>query len=144
MVRSIPKERELAIVNLLEHNATRSEIKSRFPGVGSSTITRLRKKTSMDENRPRGGRRQSVSEQTQRDIGRLLRTGRSEGPRTVQRYLKSIGVEMTVHGIRKLLNSMGFKAKRKIPTNFISNVNMGNRLRWAKKHQHITVDEWRK
>ena len=96
MVRSIPKERELAIVNLLEHKATYAEIKCRFPGVGSSTITRLRKKISMDENRPRGGRRQSVSEQTQRDIGRLLRTGRLEGPRTIQRYLKSIGVEMTV------------------------------------------------
>src|SRR6478735_4915089 len=43
MVHPIPQERELAITSLLLNNASHSDIMSRFPGVGSSTITRLRK-----------------------------------------------------------------------------------------------------
>jgi hypothetical protein len=38
---------------------------------------------------------------------------------------------------------MGFKPRRKIKTNFISKKNKPLRLAWAKKHQHITVDQWR-
>ncbi|CAO3610762.1 unnamed protein product [Mucor fragilis] len=143
MVRPIPEERQLAIIDLLQHNASRSEIKLRFPGVGSSTITRLRKKILVPGNRPSGGRPQSVSEQTQRYIRRLLRTDELDGPQTIQRYLGLIGVELTVHGIRKLLKIMGFKAKRKIKTNFVSNRNKRLRLRWAKKHRHLTVNQWR-
>src|SRR6478609_7476201 len=118
MVRPIPQERKLAITSLLLNNASHSDIMSRFPGVGSSTITRLRKKIFLDNTAPRRGRRPLVSEQSQRYIARLLRTGELEGPAGIQRYVKSIGVKMTLHGIRKMLKRMGFKAKRKVNTNF--------------------------
>ena len=143
MVHSIPQERELAITSLLLNNASHSDIMSRFPSVGSSTITRLRKKIFLDNTGPRRGRRQLVSEQTQRYIARLLRTGELEGPAGIQRYLKSIGVKMTLPGIRKMLKRMGFKAKRKVNTNFVSHTNRGIRLAWAKRHQHLTVEQWR-
>jgi hypothetical protein len=64
MVRPIPKERELAIIDLLQYGSSYSKVKSRFPGTGSSTITRTRKKYLLLENRPSEGRPQTVSEPT--------------------------------------------------------------------------------
>jgi len=140
MVHPIPQERELANTSLLLNYASHSDIMSRFPSVGSSTITRLRKKNFLDNTAPRRGRRPLVSEQSQRYIARLLLTGELEGPPGVQRYLKSVGVKMALHGIRKMLKRMGFKAKRKVNTNFVSHTNRGIRLAWAKSHQHLTVE----
>src|SRR6478736_479213 len=100
MVHSIPQERELAITSLLLNNASHSEITSRFPGVGSSTITRLRKKIFLDNTGPRRGRRSLVmSEKSRRFIARVLRTGELEGPPGVPHYLNLIEVKMTLHGI---------------------------------------------
>jgi hypothetical protein len=38
---------------------------------------------------------------------------------------------------------MGFKAKRKVRTNFVSKTNMSLRLAWTKKHRHLKVEQWR-
>jgi transposase len=118
MVDLIPKERELAIIDLLEHNTSHSKIMLRFFGVGSTIITCLHKKISNSRIGHPGGRQQNVSEQTQHYIVRLLRIGRLEEPGTVQRYLRLTGIKMTVRAIRKMLNKIGFRAKRKIRTSF--------------------------
>ncbi|KAG2206449.1 hypothetical protein INT46_006977 [Mucor plumbeus] len=92
---------------------------------------------------PAGGRSSFVSVSTQQYIARMLRNGRQDGPKAVQEYLRSIEIDMSLSGGRKLLKRMGFKPRRKIKTNFISKKNMPLRLAWAKKHQHLTVDQWR-
>lgn len=98
----------------------------------------------MAENTHWAGKAPYVSEQTQRYIARLVCTGKLEGSRAVQTHLRSIsGVKMTVHEIRKMLKGLGFKARKKVNTNFVSNTNMEARLRWAKKHRQLTVDQWR-
>ncbi|KAG2189850.1 hypothetical protein INT46_011682, partial [Mucor plumbeus] len=73
----------------------------------------------------------------------MLRNGIQDGPKAVQEYLRSIEIDMSLSGVRKLLKRMGFKPRRKIKTNFISKKNKPLRLAWAKKHQHLTVDQWR-
>ena len=144
MVHTIPTERKNSIKALLISGASYSKIKSRLPGVGTSTISRLKKQLPFGATGPCSKSLSLVSEQTQRYIARLLRNGELDGPKAVQEYLKSIGIEMTVHGIRKMLKRMGFKAKKKVKTNFVSNKNKAIRLLWCKKHQHLTVDQWRK
>jgi hypothetical protein len=51
---------------------------------------------------------------------------------------------MSLSGAKKLLNEIGFKAKRKNKTNFISATNKKLRLAWARKHRQLTVSDWRK
>ncbi|KAG2192161.1 hypothetical protein INT46_009395 [Mucor plumbeus] len=92
---------------------------------------------------PAGGRSSFVSVSTQQYIARKLRNGRQDDPKAVQEYLRSIEIDMSLSGVRKLLKRMGFKPRRKIKTNFISKKNKPLRLAWAKKHQHLTVDQWR-
>ena len=45
---------------------------------------------------------------------------------------------------KKLLNEIGFKAKRKNKTNFVSAANKKLRLAWVRKHRQLTVFNWRK
>jgi hypothetical protein len=49
----------------------------------------------------------------------MLRNGRQDGPKTVKEYLRSIEIDVSLSGVRKLLKIMGFKPRRKIKTNFI-------------------------
>lgn len=134
MVHSIPTEHRNLIKTLLLKGASYSMIKSRFLGMGTSTITRLNKQLPVGETGLTVKRTSSVSDQTQRYIARLLWTCELDGSKAVQEYLQSIGIEMTVHGICKMLKQNGFTAKRKVKTDLVSYKNKSICLMWAKKH----------
>ena len=51
---------------------------------------------------------------------------------------------MSLRGIRYLLKSEGFQAKRKIKTNFVNASNKRKRIAWDRNHQHYTADDWGK
>ena len=80
-------------------------IKSRFSSVDTTTISWLKKQLPAGATRPSSKRLPLVSEQTQRYITtRLLCHGKLDGSRVVrEEYLRPIGIEMTVYGIRKML-----------------------------------------
>ncbi|KAG2210618.1 hypothetical protein INT46_005294 [Mucor plumbeus] len=125
LVRSLPVELQNSIKYLLLQN------------------TPFFKKFLSSATLPAGGRSSFVSVSTQQYIARRLQNGRQDGPKAVQEYLRSIEIDMSLSGVRKLLKRMGFKPRRKIKTNFISKKNKPLRLAWAKKHHHLTVDQWR-
>jgi len=143
MVRPLPVELQNSIKSLLLQNTPFSVIRKRYPSVSLSTLTRYKKKFLSSATLPAGGRSSFVSVSTQQYIARMLRNGRQDGPKAVQEYLRSIEIDMSLSGVRKLLKRMGFKPRRKIKTNFISKKNKPLRLAWAKKHQHLTVNQWR-
>ncbi|KAG2203737.1 hypothetical protein INT46_010671 [Mucor plumbeus] len=58
-----------------------------------------------------------------------------DGLRGAQEYLRSTNISMSYSGAEKLHNGMGFKAKRKNKTNFVSAANKKLRLAWARKHR---------
>jgi hypothetical protein len=66
------------------------------------------------------------------------------GPRGIQEYLRFMNISMSLSGTEKLLNGMGFKAKRKSKASFVSVANKKLRLAWARKHRQLTVFDWRK
>ncbi|KAG2209334.1 hypothetical protein INT46_000547 [Mucor plumbeus] len=66
------------------------------------------------------------------------------GLRGAQEYLRSTNISMLFSGAEKLHNGMGFKAKRKNKTNFVSAANKKLRLAWARKHRQLTVFDWHK
>jgi hypothetical protein len=51
---------------------------------------------------------------------------------------------MSLRGVRHVLKSEGFKARRKIKTNFVNATNKRKLFAWAKKYQHYTANDWRK
>ncbi|KAG2189583.1 hypothetical protein INT46_009450 [Mucor plumbeus] len=120
MVRPLPVELQNSIKSLLLQNTPFSVIRKRYPSVSLSTLTRYKKKFLSSATLPAGGRPSFVSVSTQQYIARMLRNGRQDDPKAVQEYLRSIEIDMSLSGVRKLLKRMGFKPKRKIKTNFIS------------------------
>ncbi|KAG2191593.1 hypothetical protein INT46_002234 [Mucor plumbeus] len=65
-----------------------------------------------------------------------------DGLRGAQEYLSSTNISILFSGAEKLHNGMGFKAKRKNKTNFVSAANKKLRLAWDRKHRQLTVFEW--
>ena len=120
MVHPLPVELQNSIKSLLLQNTPFSVIRKRYPSVSLSTLTRYKKKFLSSATLPAGGRPSFVSVSTQQYIARMLRNGRQDGPKAVQEYLRSIEIDMSLSGVRKLLKRMGFKPRRKIKTNFIS------------------------
>ena len=143
MAPRLSSEFKNSIKSLLLRRVPYSSIRKSYPNVSKNTLTRLRKLYLGDGHVTKGGRPSKITNPTKSFIARQLRTGVLDGPRGVRELLSSENVEMSLSGIRKSLRQMGFKAKRKFKTNFVSKTNMRLRLAWAKNHKHYTVDQWR-
>ncbi|KAG2194674.1 hypothetical protein INT46_004216 [Mucor plumbeus] len=129
MVRPIPTEVQNSINLLLIEGLSYSAIQKMYPNVGLSTLSRYKRKFLGDSTSPKA---------------RNLRNGSLNGPKGVQSYLLTLGIEMSLRDIRHELKSDGFKARRKVKTNFVNATNKGKCFAWAKKYQHYTVDGWHK
>ncbi|KAG2194501.1 hypothetical protein INT46_011934 [Mucor plumbeus] len=90
------------------------------------------------------GAQASTGGRSSKYIARMVRKGSLDGLRGAQKYLRSTNISMLFSSAEKLHNGMGFKAKRKNKTNFVSAANKKLRLAWARKHRQLTVFDWRK
>jgi hypothetical protein len=73
-----------------------------------------------------------------------MKAGQFKSPQDKKAYLISVGINMTIRNIQLMLHSMGFKAKRKQESDFISQSNRKKRLAWTKQHWVLAKDNWRK
>ncbi|CAM0136245.1 unnamed protein product, partial [Umbelopsis sp. WA50703] len=132
MVPRLSSEFKNSIKSLLFRKVPYSSIMKTYPATSKNTLTRLRKRYLGDGHVTNGGRPSKITNQTKSYIARKLRTGALDSPRGVRELLSSEKVYMSLSGIRKSLRQMGFKAKRKVKTNFVSRRNIIIRLAWAK------------
>ncbi|KAG2189897.1 hypothetical protein INT46_006289, partial [Mucor plumbeus] len=115
-----------------------------YPNIELSTLSRYKRKFLGDPTSPKGGKQSKISTQTRNYIAKNLRNGSLNGPKKVQSYLLTLGIEISLRGIRQVLKLEGFKARRKVKINFVNATNKRKRFAWAKKYQHYTVDDWHK
>ena len=76
-----------------------------------------------DSTSSKGEERNKISTQTRKCKARNFQNGSFNCPKGVQSCLLAFGVEMSLRGIRYLLNSENFKAKRKVKANFVNAIN---------------------
>ncbi|KAG2203341.1 hypothetical protein INT46_000607 [Mucor plumbeus] len=143
MVRPIPTEVQNFIKLLLIEGLSYSAIQKIYPNVGLSTLFRYKRKFLGDPTSAKGGKQSKISTQTRNYIAKNLRNGSLNDPKIVQSYLLTLGIEISLRGIRQVLKSEGFKARRKVKINFVNATNKRKHFAWAKKYQHYTVDDWR-
>ncbi|KAG2189561.1 hypothetical protein INT46_008369 [Mucor plumbeus] len=128
MVRPIPTEVQNSIKLSLIEGLSYSAIHKMYPNVELGTLSWYKRKFLGDSTSPKA---------------RNLRNGSLNGPKGVKSYLLTLGVEMSLRGIRHVLKLEGFKARRKVKTNFVNATNERNRFAWAKKYQHyILINMW--
>ncbi|KAK4515296.1 uncharacterized protein ATC70_002906 [Mucor velutinosus] len=73
--------------SLLQRGRSFSKIKKLYPGVGNSTLTRLRKLYCPDPAGPLGGRPKKLGAKTMSLVSRGLRSGALDNPRAAQESL---------------------------------------------------------
>ncbi|KAG2191145.1 hypothetical protein INT46_010969 [Mucor plumbeus] len=108
MVRPIPTEVQNSIKLLLIEGLSYSAIQKMYPNVGLSTLSRYKRKFLGNSTSPKA---------------RNLQNGSLNGPKGVQSYLLTLGIEVSLRGIRHVLKLDGFKARRKVKTNFVNATN---------------------
>ncbi|KAG2191148.1 hypothetical protein INT46_010972 [Mucor plumbeus] len=104
-----------------------------YPTFDMANLSKYRREFLEGAQASTGGRSSKVS----------TATPYLNGLRGAQKYLRSTNISMLFGGAEKLHNGMGFKAKRKNKTNFVSAAKKKLRLAWARKHRQLTVFEWR-
>ncbi|KAK4520733.1 CRIB domain-containing protein [Mucor velutinosus] len=144
MTRPIPQEVQGSVKALFNQGCSLRAIQKIFPDLSVSVLSRHRKKFFGHSKHAKPGRRSKITTQNMNCIERNLRNGNLDGPRGVQCYLAHMVVQMILRNIQYILKRKGFKAKRKIKTNFVSAENRKKRFVWAKRHRHLTADDWRK
>ncbi|KAG2205172.1 hypothetical protein INT46_003481 [Mucor plumbeus] len=123
---------------LLLRNTLLCSIKKMYPTFDMANLSKYRREFLEGAQASTGGR-------SSKYIARMVRNGSLDGLRGAQEYLRSTNISMLFSGAEKLHNGMGFKAKRKNKTNFVSAANKKLRLAWARKHRQLTVSsDWRK
>ncbi|KAG2209676.1 hypothetical protein INT46_004241 [Mucor plumbeus] len=127
MVRSIPTEVQNSIKLLLIKGFSYSAIQKMYPNVGLSTFSRYKRQFLSDSTSPKGGKQSKISTQTRNNIARNFQNSSFNGPKGVQIYLLTLGIEVSLRG-----------------TNFVNATNKRKLSAWAEKYQHYTVDDWRK
>ncbi|KAG2208424.1 hypothetical protein INT46_009625 [Mucor plumbeus] len=137
MTRTLPYDMQDSTKPLLLRNTLLYSIKKRYPTVDMATLSKYRREFLAGAQAYTGGR-------SSKYIAKMVRNGSLDGPRGAQKYLRSINISMPLSGAEKLLNEIGFKAKRKNKTNFVSAANKKLRLAWVRKHRQLTVSNCRK
>jgi transposase len=124
MVRLIPTEVQNSIKLLLIEGHSYSAFQKMYPNVGLSTLSRYKRKFLGGFTSPNGGNQSKISTQARNYIARNFQNSSLNGSKGVQSYLLTIGIEMSLRGIRHILKSEGFKAsRRKVKTNFVNATN---------------------
>jgi hypothetical protein len=99
-----------------------------YPTVGMATLSKYRREFLAGAQASIGGRSSKVSTATQQYIAKMVRNGSLNGPRGVQKHMRSISISMSFSCAEKLLSGLEFKTKRKNKTNFVSAANKKLRL----------------
>lgn len=144
MIRSITKDKQDTLKSLLSTNTPYSRIQKQLPNISLATISRYKAKFFPTTKPAITGRPCSISNTTKKYIRNKMKTGQFKSPQDIKAYLISVGINMTIRNIQLMLHSMGFKAKRKQESDFISESNRKKRLAWAKQHRVLAKDDWRK
>jgi hypothetical protein len=117
-----------SIKSLSLRNTLLCNIKKMYPIVGMATLSKYGREFLAGAQASIGGRSSKVSTATQQYIAKMVRNGSLNGPRGVQKHIRSISISMSFSGAEKLLNGLDLKTKRKNKTNFVSAANKKLRL----------------
>jgi len=132
-----------AIKSQLAKKTPFTDIQNRI-GVSKSTISKLNKTFYPDATPNKAGRKPIVTESTKSLIRRKVTNGELLTAREVHKEISGLGYKLTAKTAANTLRSMGFSAGIKKKKPFLKQKNQKARLAWAKRHQHWTVEDWKR
>jgi transposase len=143
MTRSLPADLQNNLKHSLGRGMPFSDISNRL-GVSKGAISKYKKLWFADGKVNKAGRPAIISETTKSLLRRKVLIGELKTARSVRKELDDLGYRMTAQSAGNLLRSMGFYAAIKKKKPFLKKKNIEARYKWAKRHQHWTVEDWKK
>ena len=142
MTKPLSKDNQNSLKILLQKRTPYSKIMKILPNISKTTISKYNKLFFGGASPTLVGRKPRIPEKTQQYIANSIRNGKMDRPKAAVKFLASQGISMTYDGVKKMLRRNGFKARRKVNTNLITQTNMKLRLAWAKAHRHYNAADW--
>lgn len=108
-----------------------------------STVTKVIKRYKLSgstENAARPGRPKKLNERDHRHLVNDVKKNRRS---TLQDITNNMPFEVSSSTIRRALHEQGIHNRIAIKKPFISNINRGKRLLFARNHRNLTIDDWK-
>src|SRR5690554_6155678 len=131
------------ILSLLQAKESIKNIAKRV-GVSVMTVSRLKKSHLPTFSNQPAGRPRILSDTTLRSINRKVLIGSCRTGKDVHKHLQQQGVQITYQATLNNLRNIGIHSRKKAKKPFLSRRHKLERLKWAKAHQHWTVDDWKR
>jgi transposase len=132
------------IISLLDSGLSSRQIKEQL-GVSHMTVSRVRASTRPDIQKRRAGRPAKLTGADKRRVVRMITSGKADNPVQAANELKNTTeVEVRHYTVRRALKEAWLKAvvKKKKPRLLPRHIRQ--RLEFALRHQHWTIDDWKR
>jgi transposase len=143
----VSPQKRARIAALLSTGLSTRDI-ARREQVSQSTVARLRHVdyASRDyKDAPRSGRPRRLTDRHERSIVRVLASGECQTAVDVQSHLRAhANVSVSANTVRRVLRRRGFASRVKRKKPFLTEKHRRNRLAFAKKYKHWTVEDWKR
>ena len=134
------KERILSL--LRAHGSIKSVAKA--AAVGTMTVSRLKRSFLPTLSNQASGRPYILSDITLHRISRNVLKGECTTGKDVHRRLQQEGIQISYQTTLNSLRRIRIDPRKKTKKPFLSKKHKQERLKWARAHQHWTVDDWRR
>lgn len=143
-MKPISEETRSSIISLLDAGLSSRQIAAQL-GVNRATVDRVRANARPDMQKNQGGRPSKFTPFDKRRLVRMITSGKADNAVHVAQELKdSIGVEVSAQTVRRVLKEAGLKAAAKKKKPRLLPRHIRQRLDFALRHQHWTVDDWKR
>jgi transposase len=142
-MKSINNTTKEQILWLLQKQQSISGV-AKAVGVNKATVSRLKNAFLPTLPRQASGRPYILSDIKLRQINRNVLKGDCTTGKDVHKRLQQEGIQISYQTILNSLRKIRIDPRKKSKKPFLSKKHQQERLKWARAHQHWTVDDWRR
>ena len=130
---------------LFDHSEWEIEAKTGYAkSTIHDTIERYRE-TGGATSRPRSGRPQLLSDRDKWHLVRIVQSNRQQSAKQARNnFVQSSGTVASLSTVRRALYEAGYHSRVAVRKPFISVKNRQDRLKWCRRHQEWTDEQWKK
>ena len=143
-MRPLTTDTQQSVLADLRQGLSARQVAKQFR-ISKSTVGKVRKEHLPDLRKSRGGRPHTLSPQNKRFCVRAITSGKLETAISIVTELRNkLDVKVSDRTVRRALQEAGLEAAEKEEKPKLSAKNIKARLEFAKRHQHWTVEDWKR
>src|SRR5271170_265707 len=143
-MRRISEDTRNNIISVIDAELTSRQIEAQI-GVGHATVDRVRKDARSGVQKSHGGRPAKLTTNDKRRVVRMVTSGKADTAVQITRELgETNNMEISAQTVRRALREAGLTARTKIRKPRLLPRHIRQRLEFALRYQHWTVEDWKR